>query len=748
MRITNSVILRGYNRDLNRLATMKNQCEKRITSTRKFSRASEAPLSAAKALNVRRSLYNLTQYQENLKTANKFYTEAETSLLQVSDQMALVRETLVAACNTTKDNEEYAIYAEQLENTAKKLVSVFNTDSAGRAIFGGESDSSHPFTLQEDSTGHISTVLYHGVPVNALSDYKGFPYSNPVTVDVGLGMDMDQKTQAVDPQSVLDISFNGAKITGCGAERGTADIDLSSIKPDRKYCLDIYAGSYKKTIEFTGQKAGTVEDPDNPGQFLNEYEANVKVINDVLKEAFKKEVAYDRIKQPAIDGQGVIYSEGSIVNAVNNEYHKTAEKLTVDNDAGYTDKFKLNFASLEEGKDYSIDVTRGSITKSIKFKASANPDPNTRNLETIATVQAKLDEAFGTDEQGNSLVAVSKNPVTMGTFSAEGAVVTVQDSMKMTGTGNVRGATVESTHYDQIDLIRFNNGTNYTVNIDGAKITFKGGATTEDTRKNLQAAVDGAGLTVSQVMGDKKSVYITKGAPDNYVKITEVAKSNVGSAETAITPTKGATYKVDLNMTEGTEYSLKVIYGNRTKLVSFTAGADAASTANKIQGALANAFGQTGVHNKIEIDADGNVTTYDGNPVAVTSMEQGTKKDPVVAERDVIYSNNYIQLTIDAARALRAGDIDYANGCIDRIVQANEHLLVQIADLGCNEDFIDFNIEKLTTRELNLSERQNDLEVTEAEKEITLWKTYEALYNACLQMSSSVVPNSIFNYIR
>ena len=97
---------------------------------------------------------------------------------------------------------------------------------------------------------------------------------------------------------------------------------------------------------------------------------------------------------------------------------------------------------------------------------------------------------------------------------------------------------------------------------------------------------------------------------------------------------------------------------------------------------------------------------------------------------------------------MREGDIDYANGCIDRIVSSNEHLLVQIADLGCNEDFIDFNIEKLTTRETNLAERQNELEVTDAEKEITLWKTYEALYNACLQMSSSVVPNSIFNYIK
>lgn len=726
MRITNSIILRGYNRDLNRLMSMKTACERRITSTRKFSRASEAPLSAAKALNVRKSLYYSEQYRENLSTANKFYTEAETSLLQVSEKMAQVRETLVAACNTTKDSEDYAIYSEQLETIAKELCSIFNTDSAGRAIFGGESDDSMPFTIQEDSTGHLSTVCYHGVPVNAMNDPKNYPYSTPVTVDIGLGMDMDQKTQAVDPQSVLDISFNGAKITGCGAEKGTADIDLTSIKPDRKYCLDVYVGSIKKTIEFTGKE---------------KREDTITEINNALKEAYKKEVAYDKVKQPMVDEQGVIYSEGSLVSAVNNEYHKTAEKLTVDNDAGYTDKFKLNFASLEDGKIYSIDVTMGDITKSIKFEADSDPDPATREDNTIDNLQEALDKAFGTDENGHSLVNVSKNPVTKGVFSAEGAVVTVKDSMKLTGTGTTRGASVESTHYDQIDLVKLNAGTIYTIKVNGTTVTFEGGKTTEETRQNLIKK----GLDVSEAQGDNRSVYFKDG--DDYAKITSVASSDEGVI--ALTPNKGAKYTVDLDsITNGQEYCLKVVYNNKAKLINFVGSADSAQTAANIQGALTNAFGMTGAHSKLNIDDKGVITTYDGNDVAVTSMEVGTDKDPSVVNRDVIYSNNYIQLTLDAAKALRAGDIDYANGCIDRIVEANEHLLVQIADLGCNEDFIDFNIEKLTTRELNLSERQNELEVTDAEKEITLWKTYEALYNACLQMSSSVIPNSIFNYIK
>ena len=159
MRVTNSVIMRGFNRDLNRVGNLKNQTMHRITSTRKFNRASEAPLSAAKALNVRKSLYFSAQYKENLKVADSFYTEAETSLLQVSEKLASVRETIIAACNTTKSIDEYNIYAQQLERHAEELCAVFNTDTAGRAIFGGESDDGSPFTIEKDANGNASTVL-------------------------------------------------------------------------------------------------------------------------------------------------------------------------------------------------------------------------------------------------------------------------------------------------------------------------------------------------------------------------------------------------------------------------------------------------------------------------------------------------------------------------------------------------------------------------------------------------------------
>lgn len=748
MRITNSTILRGYNRDLNRVLNLKNATEHRITTNRRFSRASEQPLAAAKALIVRKSLYYGEQHTENLKTANEFYTEAETSLLQVSEKMAQISETIVAACNTTKDIQEYNIYAQQLETSARELCAIFNTDSAGRTIFGGESNDQMPFAIIDDSNGSPATVTYHGIPVNAMNDYKEFPYSANVNIDIGLGMVTDQNTHETDEASVLRISFNGTKVSGCGAEYGVADIDLSSIQKDRTYSIDVYAGNVKKTINFT------CNSDDNA--------AKVAQINGLLDTAYAKTKAYNK-PVPRMDEQGVIYLadydngnytpvEGGICSVVNNEYAKRTSKVVVDNDSGYTNKFKVNIEQLEEGKTYTLDVIVGDTKKVISFKAAEESDPETRDLETTKNIQSALDEAFGA-----GVVSVTKEGITKGIISAEGKNVTVR-AHDFTAELKHETVQVNSESTSKINFGAMKPGQKYTVRVSienylGTKtisddITFTAGDTPDASKLALQNELN------RKESGDK--VHFQHVNLDYYVNSdgtiadSEFHKMTASAAEPASDDAKSAsitrdtTYSMDLDSIKpDLSYKVKVLHGTTVRDIEFIGGADKTETIKNIQAALDadTAFGA----GTITVAADGKVTATDKQSVVVSNSVDVEKQ---IVERERIYSNNYIQLTLDAARALRQGDIGYANGCLDRIATAKENMLAEIADMGCNEEFIDFNLTRITTRSENLSERQNDLEVADAKKEITLWKTYEAMYNACLQMSSSVVPNSIFNYIK
>ncbi len=425
MRVTNSTVLRNYDRNLKRLGKNKFGSEQKIFTGRSFSRASENPLNAAKALTVRKQLSRSKQHMENLDVADKFYTEAETSMLQISDQLATIRETLIAAVKSTNEQLDLNIYAQQLETKAEEMCAVFNTDTAERVIFGGESNNPEPFRLSYDENGLPTDVLYHGVPINAYNNSKDFPYSNDVYIDIGLGMVIDQETQALDAQTALKVSFNGAALTGCGSSENKASID--------------------------------------------------------------------------------------------------AEQLV-----------------------------------------------------------------------------------------------------------------------------------------------------------------------------------------------------------------------------DGNEYTLNIFVDGESTAVTFQAGADAATSIGNLNTAIEQAFVSKKV--KPTVDADGNITA--GDDVDVYIQNNANAKNQIAITNDYEFSKNYVQLTLDAAKALRNGDLEYANACIDRIVTASENLLVEIASLGNAEEFIEFNQSRFETRELNLKDRQDTLEATDLEAEITLYKTYEALYNACLQMSSAVIPNSIFSYIR
>ena len=535
MRITNQTILRGYNRNINRIAAQKTSCMQKIWSGRDFNRASEAPLSAAKALNVRRQLYNTEQYKENLKTANKFYTEAETSLLQVSEDLAIVRETIIAAVNTYKDRGDLAIYAQQLETKAKSLVSIFNTDSAGRVIYGGSNNDQMPFNILEDKDGNAVTVTYNGVPINAYKDPKKFPCSDDVYVDIGLGMVINQETQKVDPQSVLKISFNGAEVSGCGAESGFADIDINSLAPQKNYALDVYANNIKKTVYIRTSAAADKQDL-------------MKEVSDKIKEAYK----YEDVQLDIDTETGTISVDGATACIMNNPNADPDKYSQIDftNEIGYTDNYRVGLIGLEANKTYSFVVECGDKKETITFTAAESTD--------------------------------------------------------------------------------------------------------------------------------------TDGKPNG-------------------------------------EYNLK-------------------DTVTAINKALEDAFGAGDCPH---IDSDG-IVTKESEKVIVRAAGGD---ENVSVEREKTYSENYIQLTLDAAKALRNGDIEYANGCIDRIVNASESLLIKIADMGCSEDFIDFNLDRLEVRDTNLKERQDDLEAVDPEYQITLLKQFEAIYNACLQMSAMTVGNSIFNYI-
>ena len=233
MRIAGDHIRRNYLARYEKNYSDKYDSEKKIFSGRKFDKGSESPIDAARALRVRRSISEVESYQDNLKTADSIYTNAESAMLAVSGIIQNVYEKLVQGAHGTYNQDDLDIIASDIDNYAEEMVQSLNIDVADRKIFGGMNNETTAFRIEGSEGGKY--VTYNGVALNSSNDPQSFPYNGESYLDIGIGMSVDENSSRIDEQTGLPITFNGAECTGCGMTNKTACIDLDQLYPNNTY---------------------------------------------------------------------------------------------------------------------------------------------------------------------------------------------------------------------------------------------------------------------------------------------------------------------------------------------------------------------------------------------------------------------------------------------------------------------------------------------------------------------------------
>lgn len=219
MRITQNFTNRTYLKNNNRLLSNMNKSMTKIWTQKNFLRASEDAINASRAMTVRKSLRELDMYDENLEAAKGVFAAAETSLTTLGHDVYLnVQTKLETACNGSYNKDDLKIFANELRNYAGFAVETLNADYAERQLFGGTNNSAPPFKAIENADG-TTTVTYNGVAVNDITDVSAVPGSKPIYIDIGIGIKYNENYE-IDPQTAVDVSMNGAELTGYGKETG------------------------------------------------------------------------------------------------------------------------------------------------------------------------------------------------------------------------------------------------------------------------------------------------------------------------------------------------------------------------------------------------------------------------------------------------------------------------------------------------------------------------------------------------
>jgi flagellar hook-associated protein 3 len=406
MRVTNSAINRQYLRNLERSMTNKQKVENTISSNRQYTRASQDPIKASKALKVRKAMSEIEGYQDNLNTAKAIYENAESSIMKISELIQSTYEKLVYGANGTQGDSEDIIIGTSIKTFADEMTRLMNISVADRSLFGGTANVSTPYTIEND------TVMYHGVPVNSHLFPNAFPYAGTSYADIGIGMNTqgievmyDEKTgmpvqlagKRIDDQSALPITFNGAEILGCGVSDEVIKIDMSKMKEGEVYRFDVFTNNdtkdqYKTTIEFT---AGATR------------EETAKNINNALLESFDYQIFE-------------VTTEGVVTNRIKPDFYDLEvrgtpqpEGLAEGEDSGYltadvsstVEGFPLNIIQL------TIDAANALMSHD-KLKAAQYAD-------AIYAAQTNISLTIAEIGNREEFIEFNQERLTNNTFSLE-----------------------------------------------------------------------------------------------------------------------------------------------------------------------------------------------------------------------------------------------------------------------------------------------------------------------------------------
>ena len=455
MRMTNKIMQNNSLYNINNNKILQDKLSTQMSTQKKITRPSDDPVIAIRALRLRTSVSELTQYYEkNAPDAESWLEVTEKALGTVTSVLTDMSTQANKGANKDLAVEDLAIIVEQIKSLRDEFYATGNVDYAGRYVFTGyRTDTTMSFTkeVEEMEDGYPSyeiteqntidsfdTINYtdignlEGLNKNNYTDanYRDANYTDPATdkmvneqqVSNGnihrLRLAYDELNG--DTGKELKIEFrdkNGQKVEfplsdGDGKYFINADGDkVYSPIPDTISTVSISSDPYKQAI---GNKDAVIYVPET-GEVLfgdNAYAAMEKAIKNIngtdteIRFTYTKNEWRNGDLRPehyfACKGTTKDKDGNEVTVPYNPEYLTGAkEKQVIEYDVGYNQKIQVNSTADEvftHNLDRDIDDMENALEELVKIDATRKDMENVlKGLEEGTAeyndVKAKYDAA-------------------------------------------------------------------------------------------------------------------------------------------------------------------------------------------------------------------------------------------------------------------------------------------------------------------------------------------------------------------
>ncbi|WP_052343717.1 flagellar hook-associated protein FlgL [Bacillus massiliigorillae] len=167
MRVTQSMIsnntLRNISSSYNKLSYLNNQ----LITQKKFSKPSDNPVAAMRAMGYRTDLNRIQQYQQNVGEVKNWVDTTGDSLDQSVKALQKIRELTVQVSNGTLEESQRSYIATEIEQLKQQIMNISDSQIGGKYIFGGTQTDKKPSDNYYATTGTIEIEVFEGIRLPA-----------------------------------------------------------------------------------------------------------------------------------------------------------------------------------------------------------------------------------------------------------------------------------------------------------------------------------------------------------------------------------------------------------------------------------------------------------------------------------------------------------------------------------------------------------------------------------------------------
>lgn len=150
---------------LNKSQVRENFMQEQLSDGKSIHRPSDNPVKTVRSLRNHTNLSTNEQFTQNLNDAQSWMNSTDGAMSSLSSIMIKVNELVISA-DDTKTPSDMHIIGKQVDELINQMVTIGNTKVGDRYIFGGQNDSTQPFTrttlTDPNSKKQREVVLYSG----------------------------------------------------------------------------------------------------------------------------------------------------------------------------------------------------------------------------------------------------------------------------------------------------------------------------------------------------------------------------------------------------------------------------------------------------------------------------------------------------------------------------------------------------------------------------------------------------------